>query len=233
MPVEIKTISLLLPYRLGNVNCYLIKTDTGFILVDTGSSNQRMVLENKLENTGCKPGDLKMIILTHGDFDHTGNAAYLGKRFGSKIVMHESDSGMLESGDMFWNRKKGNRIIRGITPLLFGFGKSNRIKPDFFVDDGYDFSEYGFTAKVLSTPGHSKGSIGVLTANGDMFCGDLFENRNHVRLNLIMDDLEAAISSVEKLKGLKINMVYPGHGKPFSMNGFLKIPDNHITPGTT
>jgi len=41
MPQEIKTINLSLPYKLGSVNCYLIETDGGFILIDTGSSNKR------------------------------------------------------------------------------------------------------------------------------------------------------------------------------------------------
>jgi len=75
MSIEIKTISLLLPYKLGGVNCYLIETDTGYILIDTGGSNRRTDLEKELESAGCQTGNLKLIVLTHGDFDHTGNAA--------------------------------------------------------------------------------------------------------------------------------------------------------------
>jgi glyoxylase-like metal-dependent hydrolase (beta-lactamase superfamily II) len=36
-----------------------------------------------------------------------------------------------------------------------------------------------------------------------------------------MDDLAAAKASVEKLRGLEIHTVYPGHGKPFPMELFL------------
>ena len=86
-----------------------------------------------------------------------------------------------------------------------------------YVDEGYDLSEYGLDAKVLHLPGHSKGSIGILTADGDLFCGDLFKNRDKPVLSSIMDDLAAAKASVEKLKVLKIRTVYPGHGKPFLM----------------
>ncbi|MCP4541171.1 MAG: MBL fold metallo-hydrolase [Chloroflexi bacterium] len=105
---EIKTISLSLPLKLGSVNCYLVKTNTGYILIDTGSSNARTGLEKELKSVGCKPDDLKLIVITHGDFDHTGNAAYLCEKFGAKIAMHYDDSGMLERGDMFWNRNKGS-----------------------------------------------------------------------------------------------------------------------------
>jgi glyoxylase-like metal-dependent hydrolase (beta-lactamase superfamily II) len=208
---------------LGSVNCYLIKTGAGYVLVDTGSSNQRTVLEKELDSAGCQPGNLNLILLTHGDFDHTSNAAYLSKKFGTPIAMHEGDSGMLERGDMFWNRQKGNCVIRKIAPILFRFGKSNRVKPDFYVEDGVDLSPYGFDAKVLSIPGHSKGSIGILTANGDLFCGDLFENISQVKLSSIMDDSEVAKASVEKLKGFEIKIVYPGHGKPFSQEMFLRM----------
>jgi len=106
--------------------------------------------------------------------------------------------------------------------LLFGFGKPERFKPDLYVEDGYDFSGSGFDAKVLHLPGHSKGSIGILTAGGDLFCGDLLENKDKPVLNSIMDDLATANASVEKLKSLKINTVYPGHGKPFPMGLFIK-----------
>lgn len=72
---------------------------------------------------GCKQGNLRLIILTHGDFDHVGNANHLHERFGAKIVMHNGDSGMVERGDMFWNRRKGNILLGMIARILFGFGK--------------------------------------------------------------------------------------------------------------
>ncbi len=218
---EIKTITLSLPFKLGTVNCYLVKTDTGFILVDTGSSNGRTELENQLTSTGCKPGNLKLIVLTHGDFDHTGNAAYLRERFGAKIAMHKDDSGMAEHGDMFFNRSSGGTLFRIIVPILFRFSKSNRFRPDFYVEEGDDFSEHGFDAQVLSIPGHSKGSIGILTAGGDLFCGDLLENFKKPAPNSIMDDLAACEASLEKLQGFEINTVYPGHGNPFPIDSFL------------
>jgi glyoxylase-like metal-dependent hydrolase (beta-lactamase superfamily II) len=222
VPQEIKTIKLSLPYHLGSVNCYLVKIDTGYILIDTGVSNKRTDLEKQFESAGCLPGQLKLIVLTHGDFDHIGNAAYLRRKFGTKIAMHHDDWGMIEHGDMFWNRRKGNSLFRMIAPILFRFGKSDRCTPDWAVEDGYDLLEYGFDAKVFSIPGHSKGSIGILTADGNLFCGDLFAYTDRPALNSIMDDLVAAQASVEKLKGLGINTIYPGHGKPFPMEMFMK-----------
>ena len=222
MQQDIQTIRLSLPFALGSVNCYLIKTDTGYVLVDTGSANRRAGLEKELESASCKPGNLTLIVLTHGDFDHTGNAAYLRNKYGAKIAMHDGDVGMVERGDMFWNRKKSNRLVRMIFPIVFGLSKADRFKPDLYVEDGHELSEYGFAAKVLSIPGHSKGSIGILTAGGDLFCGDLLGNVDKPGLSSIMDHLPTANASVAKLISFGINTVYPGHGKPFPMTLFVE-----------
>ena len=231
MPSEFKTITLSLPYRLGGVNCYLLKAVSGiYILIDSGGSNSRLKLEEELKKSGCKSGNLKLIIITHGDFDHTGNAAYLCRKYGSKVAMHSDDLGMVEQGNMFFNRKTGNvllkTLIKILTPIFFRFGKSERFKPDFYVDSMYDLSEYGLDAKIIHIPGHSKGSIGILTDTGDLFCGDLFANVNRTdrpKLNSIMDDKLAAIESIEKLKNLKIDTVYPGHGDSFSFDTFMHL----------
>jgi hydroxyacylglutathione hydrolase len=226
MSRQITTFCLPLPYCLGSVNCYLLKNESGYLLIDTGSANRRTELTKELENAGCRPGALKLIVITHGDFDHTGNAAYLRQKFGAKIAMHAGDAGMLEHGDMTWKRNKGNVILRRVAPILFRFGKSERCKPDFYLDDGDALTEIGFDARVIALPGHSTGSIGILAAVDDpatgpglsLFCGDLLENTSRPALGSIMDDLPTARASFTKLKGRKISTIYPGHGLPFSLS---------------
>jgi len=219
MPNEIKTI-ITKKFRI-KVNSYLLRTGSSYLLIDSGFSSMRSSLEKELKSAGCNPGNLKLIVLTHGDFDHTGNAAYFRKKFDTKIAMHCSDSGIVEHGDMFRNRKKVNFLIKLITNKLLGLNKSDRFKPDFCIEDGYDFSEFGFEAKVLHLPGHSKGSIGILTADGDLFCGDLLTNMDKPAPNSLIDDSTELETSIEKLKHLPIKTVYPGHGKPFQMELFM------------
>lgn len=221
MTLEINTITTPFVFNVS-VNCYLVRTGDGFVLIDTGRTNKRGAIEKELESAGCQPGNLTLIVLTHGDFDHCGNAAYLRKKFGTQIAIHKDDSGMVERGDMLWNRNKQNILIRIIFKLFFRLSKSDRFKPDLYIDDGYDFSGYGFDAKVLDIPGHSQGSIGILTASGDLFCGDLLANIAKPEVWSIIDDSVAAHASVEKLKRLQINTVYPGHGQPFAMELFMK-----------
>jgi len=226
MTSEVKIITLPLPYRMGHVNCYLVTGDKGYVLIDTGGPNSRKQLEATLENNGCKPGNLDLIIITHGDFDHTGNAAHLRAKYNAKIAGHRDDAGMAEHGDMFAGRKKASRLVRFIVrvfaPVFFGFGKSERFIPDILTDDNYVLSIRGLEARIVATPGHSKGSISILTADGCLFCGDLLTNEEKPSLNSIIDNPVEARASVEQLKSLNIRVIYPGHGKPFTKEAFIK-----------
>jgi hydroxyacylglutathione hydrolase len=217
---EIISIRLSLPFGMGAANSYLIRTAGSYFLIDTGSANRRRQLEEALAIASCEPGDLKLVILTHGDFDHIGNAAYLRRAFASRIAMHRADVRMAERGDMFWNRKKGNRLIGMAARALSGFSKADRFTPDLILEEGTDLSGYGLDARVLHIPGHSAGSVGILTAGGALFCGDLLENTDKPVLGSIMDDKLAAAASVKKLREMEIDTVYPGHGAPFPMAAF-------------
>jgi glyoxylase-like metal-dependent hydrolase (beta-lactamase superfamily II) len=84
------------------------------------------------------------------------------------------------------------------------------------LQEDQSLAEYGFDAKILYTPGHSKGSISILTDSGDLFCGDMFNNIRGRILKSIDKD------RFEKLKELRIETVYPGHGEPFSMEQITK-----------
>lgn len=219
--MEIHTITMPFIFQI-TVNCYLVKADTGFILIDTATTSKRAEVEKALERAGCKLDNLKLIVLTHGDFDHCGNAAYLRKKFNTRVAMHEADSGMVEQGNMFWNRKQPNFLVHAIMGFLAKLNEADRLQPDVYIKEGDNLSEYGFDAEVIELPGHSKGSIGLLTVDGDLFCGDLLANRGKPEVWSIMDDRQAASLSVKKLQGRTIKMVYPGHGQPFPMQMFLK-----------
>jgi len=220
--IEITTIRLPLPLKMSTVNCYLIHADGSFFLIDTGMTNNRRQLEAELERLGCQPGNLELILLTHGDFDHTSNAVYLRQRYGAKIAMHKSDVGMLENGDMFWERKIDNRLLKGLFQLLIPFKAENRGRPDIYLDDGDSLMEYGLDAEILNTPGHSSGSICILTTAGDLICGDLLTNSTgKPMLNSMMYDRSAGDMSFARLKSFPIQTVYPGHGNPFSWNSVL------------
>jgi hydroxyacylglutathione hydrolase len=202
------------------VNCYLVQTGAGFFLVDTGMAKKQASLDHELELAGCLPGNL----LTHGDSDHSGNCAHLREKYGAKIGMHRGDLVNVESSDMFAN-KKVNPIAKVIARTLFfvfGMGTFTTFTSDILLENGQNLSEFGWDATILHLPGHSKGSIGILTPEGDLFCGDLLENTKKPAVNTLGDDLNLLKASVEKLNEFSIKTVYPGHGKSFLLTDLTK-----------
>jgi hydroxyacylglutathione hydrolase len=219
VPAAITTIGL------SGVNCYLLTAGDGFVLIDTGLAGKRAKLKAELARAGCTFGKLKLIILTHGDVDHAGNAAYLRETYGAKIAMHAADVGMVEKGDMSCGRKPkpdrvtmAGRFILVMGPLMERMRRGHaedRFTPDLLADEGFDLEPYGLDAQVLHLPGHSQGSIGVLTAAGDLFCGDLLYNWRKPSTPIV-DDAAAFDASIAKLRALPVVTVYPGHGKAFA-----------------
>jgi len=223
MPYELYPISLRLPLGLGRVNCYLIRTASTWILIDTGLSTRQAALDRALAQTGCAPGDLDLIILTHGDFDHTGNAAHLARTHDARVAMHRDDDAMLIQGDMFHNRRRPAAFIVWLANTIFRFRADDHYEPDMLLADGDSLAPYGLDARIVSIPGHSKGSIGVLTGKDELFIGDLLVNSGHApAMNDICDDPEAMAASIERLATLGVDTVYPGHGAPFELHAFLK-----------
>jgi hydroxyacylglutathione hydrolase len=132
---------------------------------------------------------------------------------------------MVERGDAGWNRKTRpdritltGHIIRAIGRLMElsrRGGGLDTFTPDLLIDESFDLASYGLGAKVLHLPGHSRGSIGLLTADGDLICGDLLYNWRKPSVPFV-DDGVAHDASIAKLHDLGVHTVYPGHGKPFA-----------------
>ncbi|MAU10434.1 MAG: MBL fold metallo-hydrolase [Anaerolineaceae bacterium] len=222
MPLNILQITV--PFMPGtSVNCYLVAVVEGFVLVDSGTARQRNRIEDALHKAGCHPGNLNLIVLTHGDFDHCANAAYFAKTYRAPIVMHAADRGMVQDGDMLFGRKQPNIVMKTLIGLLMRLHPDNRFTPDAFIKEGDSLTEYGFDAQVIEIPGHSSGSVGLLAATGDFFCGDLLANTKQPDVWSIIDDEAAAQASVKKLAAYPITTVYPGHGNPFDMQVFWEL----------
>jgi len=211
---------------LDFVNAYLLKAGDGYMLIDTGLPDQWERLESELIAAGCTPGKLKLVVITHGDWDHTGNAARLREKYGVRIAMHSGDLAQVENGTPLKRKVRPlvYRLVFSFMMLKRKFQKNKivvpRFRPDIFLSDGQSLEEYGSSAKVIHIPGHTPGSIAVLTADGDLFAGDTFVNRTKPCPAQIIENPLQLQSSLEKLKKMNIRTVYPGHGRPFQMAAF-------------
>lgn len=86
--MEIKTLTL---GELGT-NCYIVISAAGnAAVIDPADDAQRI-----LDTLGKENAELKMILLTHGHFDHTGAVADLKEQTGAKVYIHSKDECMLD-----------------------------------------------------------------------------------------------------------------------------------------
>lgn len=141
------------------------------ILIDTGNPGSGPAIITWLAQHGIGAQDLALIVLTHGHLDHWGSAKALRDQFGVPIAIHRADAVWLRRGhnprDM---RPTG---LQGALLLPFILQRVPACEPDVLIDGPLSLHGYGVDAQILLTPGHSAGSISVLTADGACVVGDL------------------------------------------------------------
>jgi glyoxylase-like metal-dependent hydrolase (beta-lactamase superfamily II) len=223
MGAKIKMNEELRIIELEFVNAYLLKTGEAHFLIDSGLGQYWPKLENALTQAGCLPDHLKLVILTHGDIDHSGNCAELQRKYQVRIAMHAGDVEMVKSG---LRLKRHAHNLLGELFLFLGRGMGGnfqKFQPDILLEDGQDLSPFGLDAKVIHTPGHTRGSIAILTASGLLFPGDTLSNRRKPGAAGFIENDQEMHSSLERLKGLEAHTIYPGHGKPFAFEELASI----------
>ena len=103
MNADIKVISL------DFVNAFLVKAGDGYVLIDTGLPNQGGPAGEGTARCRMFPGTLKLILITHGDWDHTGNAYGLREKYKARIAMHRGDVNQVGKRHIF--KTQGPAIV--------------------------------------------------------------------------------------------------------------------------
>ena len=133
--------------------------------------------------------------------------------------MHKDDALMAENGSSL-KRKTRTFSARIFSLLRILFKRRitfDKFRPDIYLTDGQKLDEYGLNATVIHIPGHTKGSIGLLTGDGNLFAGDTFTNNKKPDIANYIENPVELKNSIDRLKKMNIHKVYPGHGKPFLM----------------
>jgi hydroxyacylglutathione hydrolase len=217
---------------LGFDQCYLVQSD-GIIAIDAGAPGKGHKFEQGLKRAGIKPEDVKLILITHGHWDHIGSAGEMRELTGAAIAMHECDAHWLEEslkplspGITPWGRLFTS-VTRRFMPLIHIPGTDVDLR---LGDENFPLYEYGIPGTVIHTPGHTHGSMSVLLDSGEVFVGDLAMNRFPLRLTpglpIFAVDEEQVKESWKRLLRLGAQIVYPAHGKPFSADIIRKSLEN-------
>jgi hydroxyacylglutathione hydrolase len=192
--------------KIGDITLiHLSDTDsniyiTGNTVIDTGTGFNLTRLMSLFRMMRKDLKEIEWVINTHAHFDHVGGNGYF---FDAKTAIHELDAPVLENGD---------------DELSFaGFfnGKMKARKVDRKLKDGDQIN--GF--RVIHTPGHSPGSICLYDEKDRvLFSGDTVFAEGVGRTDLPGGSGDELKKSLEKLRGLRVDKLLPGHGEPVLKN---------------
>jgi hydroxyacylglutathione hydrolase len=212
------------PITLGVDNCYIIQGD-GTIMIDGGAPKQAKRFMEALKSLAIKPGDIQLIVITHGHWDHIGSAKEIKEITGAPIALHRHEKDWLEkslqplpTGVTVWGRIFV-KIMAMFMPLVHVPATNVNM---VLSDEEFSLNGYGIPGNIIYTPGHSMGSVSVLLETGDAFVGDLAMNGFPLRLSpglpIFADDMQEVRKSWKSLLDKGAKTVYPAHGKPFSVD---------------
>jgi glyoxylase-like metal-dependent hydrolase (beta-lactamase superfamily II) len=217
-------------HRLGNdlVACYLVDTDEGITLVDAGLPGHWHDLQRELRSLGKSVGDIRGLVLTHGDSDHIGFAERLRSDHGVPVFVHAADAIRVRTG----KKPKVAFGPRRLGPTLGFFAYSirkNGLRTRYVgevteIADG-DVLDLPASPVIVGMPGHSPGSVAVHVPLADaVFVGDALTTR-HVLTGRtgpqpapFTDDPAEALASLDRIAGLSASWVLPGHGTPWRVS---------------
>jgi glyoxylase-like metal-dependent hydrolase (beta-lactamase superfamily II) len=192
-------------------NSYLLLGDKP-VLVDAGAPGDLKRILTALKKNGVAPKDLALILLTHGHGDHAGCAAELRRRTGAKIAIHTDDARLARTG------RSG---VLAVQDILGRFMRPyideefEPFEPDIVFEQGIDLAPYGLRGRVLPTPGHTRGSVSVILANGEALIGDVLRGSllfpNRARDHYFCNDPERNQHSIVRLAREGLIRCHPGN----------------------
>lgn len=223
---------MIVPIRLSISNAYLVKGQRP-VLIDTGCPADHAKLVSVLTREGVAAGDLALILHTHGHRDHAGGTYQLKQMTRAPTAVHPGDADMLHKGanrpliPTNWT----GRLIRPFVDKPFP-----ALQPDLLLEDGMDLKPYGIGGRVITTPGHTNGSVSILLEEGRAVAGDLLIGgylgglfAGHIPgYPYFAEDMEALRLSIKKLVAYAPSKLYVGHGGPLEVQA---ITDRFMSSG--
>lgn len=219
------------PIKMMFDTIYAIRGE-GVILIDGGDPNTIGNLKHGLDKASINPEQIKLVLLTHGHWDHIGCAKEIQALTRARVLLHQKDMHFLD--EVHPSQPPGFTLWGKIIIEMLKLYTSNMHIPSFEVDivaedDEISLVEFGVPGRVVYTPGHSWGSVSVLLDGGQVFVGDLAMNMFPMRLSpglpIFGDDMQTIKRSWRKLIDMGAKTVFPAHGKPFPVEIIKKQLD--------
>ncbi len=206
-PIEIAEGLFFIERGYLNANHFVFAGKTP-ILIDTGYLDGYGQTLRYLEMLGVVPADVGLIVSTHTHCDHVGGNRRIQKASGCEIALHRIGKHFVDQGDDWstWWRFYGQKaeFFTGTRALEDG--------------DLIDIGPHRF--QVRYTPGHAADGIVLYCPKSRMLISsDTLWQQDMGVMTLAVEGSRALFDmagSIEKISGLDVDIVYPGHGPPFA-----------------
>ena len=176
---------------LYQTNCYILHDDScsRCCVIDPGYDPDTVL--TRLKQQGLT---LEAILLTHGHFDHVGAVKELAKETGCRVFLCPQElslPAMITAGSLFYTDTYG---------------------------EGDTLALAGLSIRVLATPGHTPGSVCLLTGDA-LFSGDTLFAGSCGRTDLPGGDWATILRSLKRLSEMALSCrVFPGHGESTTLD---------------
>lgn len=164
--VTVHQIDLLYRGAPGGIATYLVDTDDGPAIVDSGPASCRPALEAGLAAHGLRLRDLRHLLLTHIHLDHAGAAGTL-VRLNPRLQVHVSEIGAPHVLDPSRLERSARRLYLDAFDTLFGELAPVPEQNLHVVGDGV------LGLECFRTPGHASHHVSYLGGDGTLFAGDV------------------------------------------------------------
>jgi len=129
---------------------YLIVTDKGNILINTGLANSLPIIKENIKTLGFDYKSIKILLLTQAHFDHMGAMADIKRETGAKLYVDAQDAEALRTGG-----KSDYELGKyGVT--------FKPVQPDVLLKNNGQVKLGNTTLTMLHHPGHTKGSCSFI-----------------------------------------------------------------------
>ena len=177
------------------VNCFVAacdRTKEG-VVIDPGD-DEKLILDHIQKHNLT----IKKILLTHGHVDHISAVAEVQQATGATIHVHESEMLLIQNAPS--------------QAAMFNLRIPTKFQPSEFFKDGEKFQIGELDFGVISTPGHSPGSLCVRLDDW-LFSGDTLFRDSVGRTDIPLASAEALKRSLAVIRTLPESLeVFPGHG---------------------
>ncbi len=196
---------------LGFVNCYLVREEDGFTLVDTALPNNAKAIMQAAQTLGSP---IVRIALTHAHDDHTGALDALHEALPTVEVAITARDARFLSGDTSLDADEPQVKLRGAFSL-------HKTRPTRLLQAG----DHIGSLEVVATPGHTPGHAAFLDARDrTLIAGDAFQTLGGVAVAGTIKPLfplmamgtwyqPMCLESARNLRALEPTRLAVGHGR--------------------